>query len=381
MRPQRPSAAAEGAPCPSAGAGANAAGSLPSAIALPPLVPAPDPWDGARGLGWLVSAAKLVSRHGWGHSNCRGSEEAPSSWGFLSLCGALRSLALGPGGLPALLTELGADSVAAALPAAASGARAEVSSLRAAVRLLPPPAVLGAGPLLPFGAAAAVLRSLAAKGSGGDTAPSAVASAAHHLSESLVAALAELAADQALEPYVRAARAETERSVGVAATVPKPAAVSQTAAVPQPSPPALCWQPPSLDATAGIGVGEVAAAVAAFSPRCAKQLARLRAAAVEAGAGPPSLSPLLTTACGILQTAVDAAALERMRVRLLAGPLLPPPGCRLWPPAVLRVCCNPACGDLTGDAASARRGSSCGAAPAARPPATAEPGTGPSARG
>ncbi|KXZ53500.1 hypothetical protein GPECTOR_7g950 [Gonium pectorale] len=109
-----------------------------------------------------------------------------------------------------------------------------------------------------------------------------------------------------------------------------------------------------------MGVGEVAAAVAAFSPRSAKQLARLRAAAEEASAAPPppaQPSPLLAAARELLQAAVDpsaaagdpaVAALERIDRPRLAG-LLPPPGCRLWPPTALRVCCNPACGDLTGE--------------------------------
>ncbi|KXZ53538.1 hypothetical protein GPECTOR_7g988 [Gonium pectorale] len=453
MRPRPPSAAAvAAATCPntSAAAGAPAAGSLPFSLLLPPPVPVTDPWDGTRELGWLVTAAKLVSRHGWEQIGGRGSVGASSSWGFLCLRGALRSLALGPAGLPALLTELAAETATAAgaeaagthagagsgssgpralallelvslaaravfatshlACAAADGkpgafmsaahgwapappmrhpphagrsaapgasaeaakgvlqsAAAEVTALRSAIRLLPPAEVLGAGPLLPLGAAATVLRALAATGGGG-TVPDAVASAARRLAQSVVTALAELAAEPVLEPYVRAAMAapvaaEGQQSAGAAA------ASLQTA------PPALRWQPPSLDATAGMGVGEVVAAVAAFSPRSAKQLARLQAAAAEAGtASSRPSSPLLAAARDLLQAAVDpsvaavdpaVAALERMDRRRLAG-LLPPPGCRLWPPTALRVCCNPACGDLTGECEAGLKLRRCAGCEAAR---------------
>ncbi|KXZ53497.1 hypothetical protein GPECTOR_7g947 [Gonium pectorale] len=398
MRPRPLSAAAATAACPVAGAGAPAAGFPPSSLLLPPPVPVTDLWDGARELGWLVTAAKLVSQHDWKHSGGRvHSGEASSSWGFLSLRGALRSVALGPAGLPALLTELAAEPAAVA-EAAAAGAHAgtgpdprvlallegvalaaravfatshlvcaesttavlpstasEVTALRSATRLLPPPAVLGAEPLLPLGAAAAALRALMAKGGSG-TVPNAVASAARRLAQSVVTALAELAAEPVLEPY----------PVGAAA-----------AADPLAAPPALRWQPPLLDATAGMGVGEVAAAVAAFSPRSAKQLARLQAAAEEASAAPPppaQSSPLLAVARELLQAAVDpsaaagdpaVAALERIDRPRLAG-LLPPPGCRLWPPTALRVCCNPACGDLTGDCEAGLKLRLCAGCEAAR---------------
>ncbi|KXZ53536.1 hypothetical protein GPECTOR_7g986 [Gonium pectorale] len=452
MRPRPPSAAAAAAAtCPntSAAAGAPAAGSPPFSLLLPPPVPVTDPWDGARELGWLVTAAKLVSRHGWEQIGGRGSVGASSSWGFLCLRGALRSLALGQAGLPALLTELAAEPAATSAEEAAAGAHAksgscspdprvlallegvslaaravfatshlacaaadgkanaeeegdeddgdlsrydqremmqsvllaiahgwapappmrhppraggsaalgataeatrgvlqsastEVAALRSAIWLMPPVGVLGSGPLLPLRVAVAALRALAAKGGGG-TVPDAVASATRRLAQSVVMALAELAAEPVLEPNVRAALAEpaaadSQQSVGAAAASLKPA------------PPALRWQPPSLDVTAGMGVGEVAAAVAAFSPRSAKQLARLRAAAAEATASPAHSSPLLAAASDLLQAAVDpsaaaadpaVAALERMDRRRLAG-LLPPPGCRLWQPTVLRVCCNPA---------------------------------------
>ncbi|KXZ53535.1 hypothetical protein GPECTOR_7g985 [Gonium pectorale] len=463
MRPQPPYTNADAAAC--SGADAPAAG---YSFLLPPPVPMTDPWDDARELGWLVTAAKLVSWHGWEISGGRGSGGASSSWGFLSLRGALRSLALGPAGLPALLTELAAaaagtpagahagagagsgspDPQALALlelvslaaravfttshlacaaadgkpdaereedigdlsgydqqelmqslrmavingwaPAppmrypphagesAAPGASAEaakgvlqcsaadVTALRSAIRLLPPADVLRAGPLLPLGAATAALRALAAKGGGG-TVPDAVASAARRLAQSVVTALAELAAEPVLEPNVRAALAEP-------AGAETPQSVGAAEALRQPEPPALRWQPPSLDATAGMGVGEVAAAVAAFSPRSAKQLARLRAAAAEATASPAHSSPLLAAARGLLQAAVDpsaaaadpaVAALERMDRRRLAG-LLPPPGCRLWQPTVLRVCCNPACGDLTGECEAGLKLRLCAGCEAAR---------------
>ncbi|KXZ53499.1 hypothetical protein GPECTOR_7g949 [Gonium pectorale] len=250
MRPRPLSAAAATAACPVAGAGAPAAGFPPSSLLLPPPVAVTDPWDGARELGWLVTAAKLVSQHGWELEQSSGlvhSGESSSSWGFLSLRAALQSLALGPDGLPALLTELAAEPAAVA-GAPAAGAHAgtgsggpdprvlallegialaarsvfatshlacaestsavlpstasEVTALRSATRLLPPPAVLGAEPLLPLGAAAAALRALMAKGGGG-TVPNAVASAARRLAQSVVTALAELAAEPVLEPYAQ----------------------------------------------------------------------------------------------------------------------------------------------------------------------------------
>ncbi|KXZ44201.1 hypothetical protein GPECTOR_71g562 [Gonium pectorale] len=239
-------------------------------------------------------------------------------------------------------------------------AAAEVIALRSAIRLLPPATLLKAGPLLPLGSAAAALQALAAKGGGG-TAPDAStsASSARRLAQSVVTALAELAMDPVLEPHVRAALMEP------AWTEPEPAA--------------LFWQPACPDAKAGMGVGEVEAVVAAFSPRSAKQLARLRSAAAEAAAAPlpgppapaPQLSPLLAATRDLLQAAVDpsaaadatVAALERMDRRLLAGLLPPPPSCRLWP---LRLCCNPACGDLSGDCEAGRKLRLCAGCEAAR---------------
>ncbi|KXZ53543.1 hypothetical protein GPECTOR_7g993 [Gonium pectorale] len=488
MRPRPPSGAGDTATCSGTGAGAPTAGSPPSSLLLPPPVPVTDMWDGARELGWLVTAAKLVSRHGWELSVSRDHSGggASRSWGFLSLRRALQALALGPAGLPALLTELAAEPAAAteATPAgahtgagagsgshnprvlallelvslaaravfatshiacvAANGkpdaekeegdqdddflanlgfpennflrgfdqrelmqslkmaimngwapatpmrhpsragrsaapgasveaakgvlqsASTEVTALRSAIRLLPPAEVLRAGPLLPLGTAAAALRALAATSSGG-TVPDAVASATRRLAQSVVTALAELAAEPVLEPYVRATLAAPEGADGQQSA-------GAAAAVPKPSPPALHWQPLSLDATAGMGVGEVAAAIAASSPRSAKQLARLRAAAAEATASPAHSSPLLAAARGLLQADVDpsaaaadpaVAALERMDRRRLAG-LLPPPGCRLWPPTALRVCCNPACGDLTGECEAGLKLRLCAGCEAAR---------------
>ncbi|KXZ53539.1 hypothetical protein GPECTOR_7g989 [Gonium pectorale] len=498
MRPRPPSAVAvAAATCPntSAAAGAPAAGSLPFSLLLPPPVPVTDPWDGVRELGWLVTAAKLVSRHGWelsvGRDHSGGG--ASRSWGFLSLRGALQALALGPAGLPALLTELAAEpaAVTEATPAgvhtgsgagsgspdpralallevvsfaaravfatshlayaaadekadaeeeeqdeedcdlsrydpremmhsvllaiahgwapappirhppragrsaapsasaeAAKGvlqsAAAEVTALHSAIRLLPPAEVLRAGPLLPLGAAAAALRALAAKGGGG-TVPDAAASASRRVAQSVVTALADLAAEPVLEPYSvvtaladLAAEPVLEPYVRAALAAPAGAEGQQSAgaaaASPQTAPRALHWQPPSLDATACMGVGEVAAGIAAFSPRSAKQLARLRAAAAEATTSPAHSSPLLAAARDLLQAAVDpsaaaadpaVAALERMDRRWLAG-LLPPPGRRLWQPTVLRVCCSPACGDLTGECEAGLKLRRCAGCEAAR---------------
>ncbi|KXZ53191.1 hypothetical protein GPECTOR_7g1084 [Gonium pectorale] len=564
MRPRSPSAAVA-ATVAGAGTGPYAAGHPPSAMALPPPVPVPDPWDGARELGWLVTAAKLVSRHGWEQSSGRGGggDGGTTLTGevFLALRELLRSSCLSPSGLPELLPELseaGGSSASgpdprsvAIMEASALAARAlfatadvpfsgcrdhtaasesvqniqlvlalraansEVTAVRSAARVLPPAVLLVARPLLPLGSAAAMLRKLAAGGGGSDTVHDTVAMYARRLSESVVTALAELAADPALEPHVRMALlaepagAETELPAGAmpsreartspglrppssdaadfgfsagdvaaavaasAARVLPPAvllvarpllplgsaaamlrklaaggggsdtvhdtvamyarrlsesvvtALAELAADPALEPhvrmallaepagaetelpagampsreartsPGL--RPPSSDAADfGFSAGDVAAAVAAFSPRSAQQLARLRAAATEAeggvtasaaqrrshgagdagaagcgtaggdipGATGAAVSPLLATARGLLEAAAEAAQ-ERMGLRLLAG--LPPPlGCRLWPPAVLRVCCNPACGDLTGECEAGLKLRRCAGCEAAR---------------
>ncbi|KXZ41645.1 hypothetical protein GPECTOR_343g85 [Gonium pectorale] len=486
---------------PSAGAAASGAPAICSSLtALPPPVPVPDPWDGARELGWLVSAAKLVSRHGWEQSSGRGGGgdggTTLTGEAFLALRELLRSSCLSPSGLPELLPELseaggscasGPDPRSVAImEASALAARAlfatadvpfsgcrdhtaasesvqnirlvlalraansEVTAVRSAARVLPPAVLLVARPLLPLGSAAAMLRKLAAGGGGSDTVHGTVTMYARRLSESVVTALAELAADPALEPHVRAALlaepagAETELPAGAvpsreaevtavrsAARVLPPAvllvarpllplgsaaamlrklaaggggsdtvhgtvtmyarrlsesvvtALAELAADPALEPhvraallaepagaetelpagavpsreactsPGL--RPPSSDAAAfGFSAGYVAAAVAAFSPRSAEQLACLRAAAAEADRGNVSgavggsvdpgagatASALTFAAHLVLRVAVaespvaapdpDEAALEPLqRLRLLGVPLPPPPGCRL----------------------------------------------------
>ncbi|KXZ43475.1 hypothetical protein GPECTOR_89g495 [Gonium pectorale] len=372
---------------------------------LPPPVPVTDPWDGPHDLGWLVTAAKLVSGHGQVASLGGGGGPCPalSTACFRALRSALQSVALGPAGLPVLLSELSAPGAgpdgnnagpkaeamleALALTARAlfasshqvcsadgpglgasssvsaaallQSAAANVTCLRSAARLLPADALLGAGPLLPLGSTAMVLRDLAAKGGG--TAPESVTTTARRLAQSVITALVELAAEPILEPHVRAALA--------AGNQPSSMTASKLGTV------VLTWLPSLPGAPAAFGAGEVAAAVAVFSPRSAKQLARLRAAAEEglataaagaeesgsnsaggtaegsAGAAVGLRSPLLAAARELLQAAVDpaadpaVAALEQMDRRWLA---LLRPGCRLCPPAALRVCGNPACANLTG---------------------------------